>query len=93
MDDNKLPLVIVRWNDAHVEADLPITLETVSDTHKPTEITTIGWELLHNDVGISLANEFYDGTYRGRTFIYKPMIISVTPYKLSKPRKTKVTPI
>lgn len=87
-----LPLVVCTWNDAHVEADVPISLENVGDTHRPTVVTTIGWVLRHDDVGISLANEYYDECYRGRTFIYAPMIISVVPYNLSKPRKKRSQP-
>lgn len=84
-----LPLVIVIWNDAHVEADLPITLETVGETHKPMVIRTMGWVLRDDEIGISLANEHYEGTYRGRTFIHRPMVISTTPYALTRPRQKR----
>jgi hypothetical protein len=87
-----LPLVIVEWNDAWVRADIPVTLDDVASSHKPEVIITLGWVLRDDDAGISLANEYYDSTYRGRTFIPRGMIKAVTPYKLSKPRKMKAGP-
>lgn len=81
-----LPLALVVWNDAHVEADLPVTLDTVADTHKPTVIHTLGWVIREDEVGISLVNEFYEYTYRGRTFIPKAMVESITYLKLVKQR-------
>lgn len=85
-----LPLVIVEWDDAHTHAELPISVETVGDTHRPTVIHTIGWVLKEDEVGISLVNEFYDATYRGLTFVPAGMVRSVTRYTLTKPRKKKV---
>lgn len=87
-----LTLAVVSWADAFVDADTPINLETVRDAHKPTIVTTIGWVLWQDEVGISICNEFYDQTYRGRTFIPAAMIISVVPYNLSKPRKKRSQP-
>lgn len=86
MNDIKLPLVVVRWHDAWVRAEEPATLTDAAQAHKPEVITTIGWVLQNDEQGIQLANEYYDGCFRGRTFIYKPMIVSITPYNLSKPR-------
>lgn len=87
-----LPLVMVAWNDANFDHDTAVTLETVGDLHKPTVVTTLGWVLRHDTVGITLVNEFFDSTYRGRTFIHAPMIISVTPFNLVKPRKRQAPP-
>ena len=84
----KLPLVIVEWDDAWTD-EQTVTLEDVRASHKPMVVTTIGWLLLEDEVGVSLANEFYGGTYRGRTFILRSMVKSVTPYVLTKPRKKK----
>ena len=42
--------------------------------------------------GVSLANEYFDDQYRGRTFIPRAMVARVTVMRLSvqgKPRKTK----
>ena len=69
----------------------PVTLADVAHSHKPKAITTIGWLLRQDEVGVSIANEYYDedSTYRGRTFIMASMVQSVTEYQLSKPRKPR----
>lgn len=85
-----LPLVIVTWDDAFT-AESGITLQDVTAHHKPEVITTIGWVLRDNEVGIMLANEFYDETYRGRTFIPRGMVKTMTVYTLTKPRAPKTT--
>jgi hypothetical protein len=82
-----LPLVLVIWNDAW-SSETPVTLDHF--VHEPETVTTIGWLLRDDDTGVQLANEFYDDTYRGRTFIPRAMIQSVTPYALTKPRQRKV---
>lgn len=85
---SKLPLVIVSWLDAWTN-EMGVTVEDVRATHKPIAVQTIGWLLLDDEVGVSLANEhFDDGSYRGRTFILRSMIVpgGVTPYGLTKPR-------
>jgi len=81
-----LELVIVEWNDAWGDEE-PVSLDSVDAVHKPLVVRTIGWLLKSDDAGVSLANECYDNSYRGRSFIPKAMIKSVTPYKLVKPRK------
>lgn len=80
-----LPLAVVVWHDAWVKEE-PILLDDAKTTHLPTTVTTIGWVLYEDEKGISLANEHYDASWRGRTFIPKAMIVSVTPFKLAKPR-------
>jgi hypothetical protein len=93
MGIDKLPLVLVIWNDANTGGDDAVTTENLESYHKPTVVHTLGWLLKSDDKGVTLVNEYYDSTYRGRTFIYRPMIISVQPYKLSKPRRKAVPPI
>lgn len=83
-----LPLVVVVWNDAWTN-ELGVTKDDVRASHKPMVVTTIGWLLLDDEIGISIANELYDDTYRGRTFILRSMIQSVTPFALSTPRKRR----
>ena len=80
-----LPLVIVVWDDAWTD-EQSVTIEDVRASHKPVVVTTIGWLLLDDEVGVSIANEFYGGTYRGRTFILRSMVKSVTPFKLARAR-------
>lgn len=82
-------LVLVEWKDANVGGDDVVTLENVDTFHKPTVVRTLGWLLKESSDGITLVNEYYDDCYRGRTFIYAPMIVSITRYKLSQQRKQK----
>lgn len=85
---NNLPLVVVTWNDAWTKED-GVAIDDVRMHHAPIVVTTIGYLLLQDEVGVSIANEYYDDIYRGRTFIPGGMVRSVTPYKLSKPRTPK----
>lgn len=85
-----LPLVVVLWDDAW-QSETPATMAHFE--HKPERVTTIGWLMKDDDVGVQLANEFYDETYRGRTFIPRAMIVRVTRYGLAKPRVPKVREI
>lgn len=84
-----LPLVLVTWKDANVGGDDAVTLENISSYHKPTLVRTLGWLLRDDEEGVSIVNEFYDDTYRGRTFVYRPMVVSVEHFKLAKSRKKK----
>lgn len=87
---SSLPLVIVEWADAWTD-EMGVTAEDVRATHKPMMVRTIGWLLLDDEIGVSLANEhFNDGSYRGRTFILRSMVRTVTPHTLVKPRKPRV---
>lgn len=82
--------VIVKWEDAWADAVTAVTLKDVGETHKSECIETAGWLLKDDATGISLANEVCaDKSYRGRTFIPKAMIVSVTHHTLAKPRKKK----
>ncbi len=85
----RLPLVIVEWQDAWTN-ELGVTVDDVGATHKPMAVHTIGWLLKEDEIGVSLANEhFDDGSYRGRTFILRSMVVSVTHHALAKPRKPR----
>ena len=91
MSDNKCPLVVVTWNDAWIDGTEPVLMSEVHIEHKPKVITTIGWLLKDDERGVSIACEHYDDdkTFRGRTFIPRGMVQSVTPHVLAKPRKKK----
>lgn len=85
-------LVTVKWDDAWGDAHESVSPSDVGEKHKPTLMETVGWLLKDDDSGVSLFNERCldqgDGSYRGRTFIPKAMIVSITPVvKLRKPRK------
>lgn len=97
-----MQFVEVVWLDAWVDDDNFATVHGLSLTHKPLVVKTRGWLLVDDTVGVSVANEESttedDGkVYRGRTFIPRAMIQSVTPYKLAgirpkKPRKPRPKP-
>lgn len=86
-----LPLVVVEWDDAWIDGNEPITLSEVHVQHKPKVIVTLGYLLLSNAEGISVAAEYYkdEDVYRGRTFIPRALVKSCKPYKLTKPRRKK----
>lgn len=86
--DTKLPLVVVEWDDA-CTFDSGATMKDVLASHRPERVTTIGWLMVDDEVGVMIACEFYDDTYRGRSFILRSMVRSVTPFTLTKPRKKK----
>jgi hypothetical protein len=83
------PLAIISWHDAWVD-ESPVDASTVGFDHSPKLIHTIGWVLKSDAVGITVVNEFYDDTYRGRTFIPAAMIVSVQEFTLSKKRARHV---
>lgn len=84
------PFVIVEWDDAWQDQENFATAHGIATTHQPMRVKTRGLLILDDDVGISLANEdsVQDGTpvFRGRTFVPRAMVRSVTPYNLTKPR-------
>ena len=84
---SKLPFVVVNWHDAHGSTHEDITPETVD--HEPILMSTAGWLLKETETGVSVANEYGDGSYRGHTFIPRPLIVSITPVKLTRPRVVK----
>lgn len=84
-------IVICVWEDAHGDAHREVTEDDLP--HRPMIMKTIGWLLKQDDKGVSIANEHCsDGDamcYRGCTFVPAGMIISITPFKLQTPRKTR----
>ena len=89
INTSKLRLALIRWNDAYGSGEDAVTLESVRLTHQPTVVTTIGWILLEDKEGISIVNEVYGDTFRGRTFIPAAMVLSVEDYSLSKKRVSR----
>lgn len=89
-------LVIVKWDDAWQDQENFSTAHGIISTHGPMPVETLGWVIQDDEEGISVVNEqsTQDGhdVYRGRTFIPRKMIRSVTPYNLIKPRKPKPKP-
>lgn len=86
-------LVIVRWLDAWQDQENFTTAHGIVATHAPLPVETLGWLIQDDDVGISVANEqsTSDGqaVFRGRTFIPRKMVESVSNFNLTKPRTRK----
>ena len=77
-------------NDAWCDAGAEVSIKDIKDTHKPHLIETIGWLLLSDEEGVSIANEKTDPyTYRGRTFVLRGMVVSLVPYRQPRQRKPK----
>lgn len=81
------------WFDAWGDTAGDCTPENVHEKHKPAVMQTVGWLLLENDIGVSVCCErdTVDGSYRGRTFIPRGMIKSITDFPPKrKPRAKRV---
>lgn len=91
--DNHLQLVVVVWDDAWQDQDNFATEHGVRATHTAMPVQTIGWLIVDDATGVSVANERSTDAgsevYRGRTFVPRAMVRSVTPFKLTRPRKKK----
>lgn len=90
-----LPFVIVEWDDAWKADTEEATLESAHESHRPIRCSTAGWLLRDDDIGVQVANEHSpNGTFRGRSFIPRAMVVTVSPLKLTKPkqRKPKLAP-
>jgi hypothetical protein len=89
----KRQLVIVSWDDAWQDQENFATAHGIAATHEPMPVETIGWLIQDDHVGVSVANEqsTQDGhdVFRGRTFVPRAMIKSVSPFNLTKPRTRK----
>lgn len=86
--------VEVVWSDAYADkATKAFSVDEIKHTDEDNlPVVTRGFLLREDDKGVSVAPEFYLNTednkwnYRGRTFILKSMILSVTDYP---PKKKK----
>lgn len=84
-------LVEVIWDDAH--ADLTEASQAELDEfHQSAIMETVGWLLRDDHAGVTIANErcAHDQTFRGRTFIPRPLVRTVR--WLAGPRKRKASP-
>lgn len=84
-------LVLVVWDDAHADASEALSLDDVAVKHRAATFQTVGWLLRNDELGVSVANERCldqgDEVYRGRTFVPKSLVRSITP--VVKPRKKR----
>lgn len=81
-------LVLVEWDDAWQDQDNFATAHGIAQTHQAMKVVTLGWVIVDNEAGISLANEKSQEEppgYRGRTFIPRAMVTRVTEVRLVKP--------
>lgn len=91
------PFVSVIWDDAWADATDSVGEKDHDAKHKVTVMETRGWLLKDDAIGVSLFNERCldagEEIYRSRTFIPRQLIKSVTPWKLTKPRKPREKPL
>ena len=86
-----LQLALILWDDAWSDQE-PVTEYAAGVAHAPEQINTLGWILRDDEIGITVVNEFYGDKYRGRTFIPRGMVRTVTRYTLQRPRKARAEP-
>ena len=72
-----IPLVAVRWNDAHVDAVEDVTPENLDMYHTPYVLVTFGLLLRDDETGVSLATEVTGDGWRGVTFIPRPLVTNM----------------
>lgn len=93
MADNHPILVLAVWDDAWGDAHESVSPHDHVDLkHKATVMQSVGWLMRDDEAGLSIFNERCldqgEESYRGRTFIPRAMVRSVTPViKPRKPRK------
>lgn len=90
-----LPLVALTWNDANsprateiIDLDDP----TWKDKHhKPVVITTVGWVVQDDEVGVSIVGEYIgERSYRNQTFVPRSLVVSLKPIKRARKKKETV---
>ena len=81
------------WRDAWADAVEGVTLKDVADKHRPTIMETRGWLLYEDADGVSILGErcldIGDDYYRGRSYIPKVLIQSISPWPAVKARKPR----
>jgi len=92
----KPSLGIVEWHDAHSPGSTEVvTAEEIHKVHHPLLMTTVGWILADDAVGITIAGEWCgDHEYRNVTFIPRVLVVNVRAVRAPKKKKgTTVAPL
>lgn len=86
--------VTVEWDDAWADGVDDTTVDKVHDKHHPIVLETRGWLLADDETGVSLFSERVkdQSSYRGRTFIPRGMVVSVSDFPPRKTRTKKAKP-
>lgn len=82
---------LIIWGDAHSRS------EEQTDTnikHEPEVVHTYGWILRSNEVGVTVAAEWFpgDNLWRDTTFVPRAMVIQEVVLNIGVPRRPKVRP-
>lgn len=78
------------WNDAH-GSDGTISIHEID--HKPYVYTTVGFLLLSDEIGVSIASEMgEDGKFRDITFIPRAMVVKEFPISPKRKPRAKHPP-
>lgn len=89
-------LVLIKWNDAWGDQDNFASSHSIAMSHRPMSVETLGWLIHEDETGLSVVNERSveegNDVYRGRTFVPRAMVHSVTDFTLAKPRKKLAKP-
>lgn len=97
MAPKHLDLVLVIWDDAWQDSDNFATQHGMAQTHHAMPVQTLGWLIADDEQGLSIVNERSSeagqDVYRGRTFIPRAMVRSVSKFTLTKSRIKKETAI
>lgn len=90
-------LVKLTWRDAHADSSEVLSRDDVATRHRPALFETVGWLLMDDELGVSVANERCvdagDEVYRGRTFVPRSLIKSIEPIKKKRIKSPKVVVI
>lgn len=90
-------LSVVTWADAWSAGNTVMTVQEIREKHRASIMETLGWVLVSDDEGVSMANERCvdkgDECYRGHTFIPRALVRSVKPFTLRAPRRKKGVPV
>jgi len=89
------PLVILEWLDAHSPGSTEVVgPENLNDLHTPLLVSTTGWLLRDDSIGVTIACEHVGGKeYRGVTFVPRGMVMTVTPVNKPRARKKSIKAI
>lgn len=77
-----IEFVCVEWEDANGNATSEYAPADIPGVHKASVFYSWGWLVLDNEIGVTLMTEWCpkEETWRGRMFMPRGMVRSVTPF-------------
>lgn len=85
--------VFVYWEDAHADFDMTSPTDALLK-HKPAQAVTPGWLMVDNEIGVTVAGEYFpeDESYRAPSFIPRAMVTDVVPVTITRKRLKRSAP-